>query len=318
MNETHIRWLHKDLLDVDQLSRRDVAILLEQASHFQEINQRPVKKVPVLRGKSVVLFFAEPSTRTKTSFDVAGKRMSADTFSLGKSDSSLTKGESLKDTALTLQAMAPDVIVIRHSSSGAAQFLAERLHCGVINAGDGWHAHPTQALLDCFSLRQVWGEKFSGKTLLILGDIAHSRVARSNILLLSRLGVRLRVCAPRTLLPAAISTWPVEVYDKLYNALRDVDDVMCLRLQLERQQAGLLPDLAEYSKRSCLSAKHMELAKPGARILHPGPINRGLDVSSALADCPQSLILDQVAAGVSMRMAILFLMATRNDGGVEL
>jgi len=317
MNDTHIRWAHKDLLDVDQLSRRDVAILLEQASQFQEINQRPVKKVPVLRGKSVVLFFAEPSTRTKTSFDIAGKRLSADTLSLGKSESSLTKGESLKDTALTLQAMAPDVIVIRHSSSGAAQFLAERLYCGVINAGDGRHAHPTQALLDCFSLRQIWGENFAGKTVLIVGDITHSRVARSNILLLSLLGVRLRVCAPRTLLPSAIDHWPVEAYGTLNEAVRDADAVMCLRLQLERQQAGLLPDLSEYSKRFCLGLKHLELAKPGARILHPGPINRGLDLSSALADSPQSLILDQVAAGVAVRMAILFLMATRNDGGAD-
>ncbi|MDR2696014.1 MAG: aspartate carbamoyltransferase catalytic subunit [Deltaproteobacteria bacterium] len=318
MNETHIRWPHKDLLDVDQLSRQDVTILLEQASHFQEINHRPVKKVPVLRGKSIVLFFAEPSTRTKTSFDIAGKRLSADTVSLGKGDSSLTKGESLKDTALTLQAMTPDVIVIRHSSSGAAQFLAERLHCGVINAGDGWHAHPTQALLDCFSLRQNWGEKFAGKTLLIVGDITHSRVARSNIILLSRLGVRLRVCAPRTLLPVAVRGWPVEVHDNLRSAVRDADAVMCLRLQLERQQAGLLPDLSEYARRFCLGPQHMELAKPDARILHPGPINRGLDVSAALADSPQSLILDQVAAGVSMRMAILFLMATRNDGEADL
>jgi aspartate carbamoyltransferase catalytic subunit len=318
MNATRLCWPHKDLLDVAQLSRQDIATLLEQASHFQEINQRPVKKVPVLRGKSVVLFFAEPSTRTKTSFDVAGKRLSADTFSLSKSSSSLTKGESLKDTSLTLQAMAPDVIIIRHSSSGAAHFLAERLHCGVINAGDGWHAHPTQALLDCFSLRQTWGEKFTGKTLLIVGDIAHSRVARSNIILLSRLGARLRVCAPRTLLPAAINNWPVEVHDNLNNAVRDADAVMCLRLQLERQQAGLLPELSEYARRFCLGPRHMELAKPGAKILHPGPINRGMDLSSALADSPQSLILDQVASGVAMRMAILFLMATRNDGGADL
>ena len=318
MNETHIRWPHKDLLDVDPLSRQDIATLLGQAANFQEINQRPIKKVPILRGKSIVLFFAEPSTRTKTSFNIAGKRLSADTFALGKSDSSLTKGENLKDTALTLEAMAPDVIIIRHASSGAAQFLAERLDCSIINAGDGWHAHPTQALLDCFSLQQVWGEKFTGKSLLIVGDITHSRVARSNITLLSRLGARLRVCAPRTLLPAAINNWPVEVHDNLNDAVRDTDAVMCLRLQLERQQAGLLPDLSEYARRFCLEPRHMQLAKPGARILHPGPINRGLDVSSALADSPQSLILDQVASGVSMRMAILFLMATRNDGGADL
>ncbi len=315
MNDTHIAWPHKDLLDVEQLSRQDLETLLDQAAHFEEINLRPIKKVPVLRGKSVVLFFAEPSTRTKTSFDVAGKRLSADTFSLAKSGSSLSKGESLKDTALTLQAMAPDIIVIRHSGSGSAQFLAERLECGVVNAGDGQHAHPTQALLDCFSLRRTWGDAFAGKTLLILGDIAHSRVARSNIRLLSRLGVRLRACGPRTLLPPGIASWPVEVFDDLGRAVRDVDAVMCLRLQLERQQAGLLPDLAEYAKRFCLGARHMELARPEARILHPGPMNRGLEIASALADCPQSLILDQVAAGVAVRMAILFLMATRNDGG---
>ena len=309
------RWQHKDLLDVSQLSREDVFHLLELAASFQEINQRPVKKVPTLKGKSVVLFFAEDSTRTKTSFDVAGKRLSADTFALGKSGSSLAKGESLKDTGLTLQAMNPDVIVIRHSSSGAAQFLAERLACGIVNGGDGWHAHPTQALLDCFSLRQIWPQEFAGRQLLILGDIAHSRVARSNVQLLTSLGVKVRLCAPRTLLPAGVSTWPVEVYGDLTTAVRGVDAVMCLRLQLERQQAGLLPSLAEYSRRYGLSPKVMELAKPGAKILHPGPMNRGLEIASSLADCPDSLVLDQVASGVATRMAVLYLLATRKDGG---
>lgn len=309
----HTLWSHKDLLDTNQLSPLDVAHLLDLAASFQEINQRPIKKVPTLKGRSVILFFAEDSTRTKTSFDMAGKRLSADTFALGKSGSSLAKGESLKDTGLTLQAMNPDIIVIRHASSGAAQYLAERLTCSVVNAGDGWHAHPTQALLDCFSLRQIWGEDFAGRHILILGDIAHSRVARSNVHLLTRLGVKVRLCAPRTLLPAGVDEWPVEVYTELTPAIRGVDAVMCLRLQLERQQAGLLPSLAEYARRFCLGPKALELAKPGAKILHPGPMNRGLEIASSIADCPDSLVLDQVAAGVATRMAILFLLATRKD-----
>ena len=316
MQQETFHWPHKDLLDVDQLTQEELFHLLDTAANLHEINSRPVKKVPILKGKSVVLFFAEPSTRTKTSFDMAGKRLSADTFGLAKSGSSLQKGESMKDTALTLQAMNPDVIVIRHSSSGAAQFLAERLHCGVVNAGDGWHAHPTQALLDAFSLRQVWGHDrnaFKDKNLLILGDCAHSRVCRSNVLLLTKLGVNVSLCAPRTLLPAGVDNWPVTVYTDSKKAVRDMDAVMCLRLQLERQQAGLLPDLREYSKRFCLTTAHMELARPGAHIMHPGPILRGLDVSDALADSSQSLILDQVSAGVSVRMAVLYLLATRPD-----
>ena len=264
------------------------------AASFQEINLRPVKKVPTLKGKTVVLFFVENSTRTKTSFDVAGKRLSADTYSLAKSGSSLNKGESLKDTALTLQAMGPDVIVIRHPSSGAAQFLAERVSCGIVNGGDGWHAHPTQALLDSFALRQVWGDAFAGKQVLILGDIAHSRVARSNVHLLTMLGAKVRLCAPRTLLPAGVESWPVDVYGDLNQAVRDTDAVMCLRLQLERQQAGLLPDLAEYSRRFCLTERHLELTHPGVKVLHPGPMNRGLEISNDVADDPRSLVLDQV------------------------
>lgn len=306
-----LTWPHKDLLDITQLTRADLFHLLDTAAQFHDINRRPVKKVPTLKGKSVIMFFAEPSTRTKTSFDVAGKRLSADTFALTKSGSSLQKGESLKDTALTLQAMSPDIIVIRHWSSGAAQFLAERLDCSVVNAGDGWHAHPTQALLDCYSLRQAWGDTFEGRTVLILGDIAHSRVARSNVHLLSSLGVKVRLCAPRTLLPAGVHNWPVEVFGNLDAAVQGADAIMCLRLQLERQQAGLLPDLREYAQRYCLAPRHLHMAAPGAKVLHPGPMNRGLEISSALADAPESLILDQVAAGVATRMAILFLLATR-------
>jgi aspartate carbamoyltransferase catalytic subunit len=305
-------WPHKDLLDVTQLSRADATEILRAAKSFQEINSRPVKKVPILKGKSVILFFAEASTRTKTSFDVAGKRLSADTFSLAKSGSSLTKGESLKDTVLTLQAMKPDAIVMRHNMSGASKFIAERLECAVINAGDGWHAHPTQALLDAFTLTERWGA-LEGKTVLILGDIAHSRVARSNVHLLRLLGASVRLCAPKTLLPHAVSSWGVPVYSDLDEAVRGVDAVMCLRLQLERQQAGLLPDVREYSRRFCMTLPRLAKAAKNAVVLHPGPINRGWEIASDLADAPESLILDQVASGVDVRMALLHLYLTRRE-----
>nr|WP_321260241.1 aspartate carbamoyltransferase catalytic subunit [uncultured Pseudodesulfovibrio sp.] len=305
-----MKWLHKDLLDVSQLSKSEVMAIFETAGRFQELQERPVKKVPTLKGRSVILFFAEPSTRTKTSFDVAGKRLSADTFSLAKSSSSLTKGESLKDTALTLQAMAPDAIVIRHWCSGAARFLADRLDCAVINAGDGRHAHPTQAILDSFTLHQEWGD-VAGKTILILGDIAHSRVARSNVIMLNKLGAKVRLCAPRTLMPPAVKSWPVEVYSDLNEAVKNVDAVMCLRLQLERQKDGLLPDLREYARTYGLNQRHVDLANQDVRILHPGPMNRGIEISSDLADCADSLVLDQVSSGVVTRMALLFLYMTR-------
>ena len=306
-------WPHKDLLDVSDLSTEEIIYLLDSARSFHEINKRPVKKVPTLKGKTVVLFFSEPSTRTKLSFDTAGKRLSADTFALGKSGSSLQKGESLKDTALTLQAMNPDIIIIRDSSSGAAKFLAERLDCSIVNGGDGWHAHPTQSLLDAYSLRDAWNSDFKNKTLLILGDINHSRVARSNVNLLTRLGVNVRVCAPRTLRPRYLENWPVTVYSNLHEAIRDVDAVMCLRLQLERQASGLLPNIGDYASRFCLTSQALALAKPHAKILHPGPMNRGIEIASDVADCADSLVLDQVSAGVATRMAVLYLYGTRND-----
>ncbi|MDY7000896.1 MAG: aspartate carbamoyltransferase catalytic subunit [Thermodesulfobacteriota bacterium] len=307
-----MQWGHKDLLDVTQLSRAEVGHIFETAASFMEISTRAVKKVPTLRGKSVVLFFAEPSTRTRTSFDIAAKRLSADSFSLAGKTSSLAKGESLKDTALTLQAMNPDAIVIRHEQSGASAFLAERLDCSVINAGDGGHAHPTQALLDGFTLSRQWKD-MAGKNLLILGDVAHSRVARSNVLLLTALGVKVRLCAPRTLLPPLAEEWPATVHSDLNKAVSGVDAVMCLRLQLERQQAGLLPDLREYARTFGLNEKHLDKAAPGVKILHPGPMNRGVEISSRLADAGSSLILDQVASGVAVRMALLFLFLTRKD-----
>lgn len=312
-------WAHKDLLDVPQLSHADLFHLYDLASRFQEVNQRPVKKAPTLKGKTVMLFFAENSTRTKTSFDVAAKRLSADTFSLGTAGSSINKGESLRDTALTLQAMNPDIIVIRHTSSGAAKYLADMLHCSVVNGGDGCHAHPTQALLDMYSMGQAWGglDALRGKNVLILGDIAHSRVARSNVHLLTSLGVNIRLCAPATLLPAGVTSWPVAVYSDLDDAIKGVDAVMALRLQLERQQAGLLPDLSEYARRYCLTPAHLARAGANVKVLHPGPMNRGLEISDAVADSASSLVLDQVNAGVAMRMAILFALATRAQGGSQ-
>lgn len=319
--DNFIKWPHKDLLDVDDLDVDEINYLLDTAERFQEVNSRPVKKVPTLRGKSIVMFFAENSTRTKTSFDIAGKRLSADTFSLSKSGSSLQKGESLKDTALTLQAMNPDIIVIRHSSSGAARFLGERLSCSVVNGGDGWHAHPSQALLDAFTLRRYWREsgcgEMRGKSVVIVGDILHSRVARSNIKLLTALGVKVRLFAPRTLIPADMKHWPAELYDSPQKAVEGADAVMCLRLQLERQSAGLLPDLSEYAARFCINSRLLALAAPHAAVLHPGPINRGLEISSELADAPQSRILDQVNAGVAVRMAILFTLGTRQDQSAQ-
>ena len=310
---TNNPWSRKDLLDTKSLTVPEIFHLLDTAEEFDEINTRPVKKVPTLRGKGVLLFFVENSTRTKTSFDVACKRLSADSFSLAKSSSSMTKGESLKDTVLTLQAMKPDIIVMRHPSSGAANFVSERVSCSVVNAGDGWHAHPTQALLDAFTLRRHWGGQFEGKTLSIIGDITHSRVARSNVHLLTKLGVKVRIFGPSTLIPAGAEQWPVTVCKTLDEACEGSDALMCLRLQLERQQAGLLPDLTEYASRYCLTRKHLEMATPGAALLHPGPINRGLDLSAEIADCEQSRILDQVAAGVAVRMAVLFTLGTRND-----
>lgn len=308
-----MHWPHKDLLCISALSKEEILHIFHLAARFADINARPVKKVPTLKGKSVILFFVEPSTRTKTSFDIAGKRLSADTYSLAASASSLRKGENLKDSALTLQAMHPDAIVLRHHQSGAAQFLAGMLHCSVINAGDGWHAHPTQALLDGFALQEVWGPDMRGKTILIVGDIAHSRVARSDVRLFTTLGASVRICAPRTLLPAGIRSWPVEIVPDLNAACANVDAVICLRLQLERQQAGLLPDLREYARTFGLGQRHLRRANPGVRVMHPGPMNRGVEIDPALADAENSLILDQVSAGVSTRMALLFLYLTRKD-----
>lgn len=301
-------WRHKHLLDTDQIDKTDLDIILALARQYQTFNKQEVRKSDLLKGKTVLLFFAENSTRTRTSFDIAAKRLSADTFSLGITGSSINKGESLKDTALTLRAMNPDLLIVRHWQSGAAKYLADLPICGVINAGDGWHAHPTQALLDIFTLDQIWHGDFKDKTLLILGDIAHSRVARSNLPLLNMLGIKTRICAPRTLLPAEVDSWPVEVFSSLTDAIEGADAVMCLRLQLERQQSGLLPDLSEYSRRFCLSPKLMIKANKDCKILHPGPMNRGMEIDADLAESENCMALNQVEAGVAIRMALLHLL----------
>ena len=307
-----MKWSHKHLLDIESLTREDIFLIFELAQRFEEVNLRPIKKVPTLKGKTVILYFSEPSTRTKTSFDIAAKRLSADVFSLATKGSSEEKGESLKDTVLTLEAMNPDLIVIRHKQSGAARFISTKIKCNVINAGDGWHAHPTQALLDGYTLSKEWNNEFQGKTLLILGDIAHSRVARSDIELFNKLGTRVRLCAPKTLLPRHVESWPVEVYSDLERACDGVDAIQCLRLQLERQEAGLLPSLREYSREFGLCERHLILANRGVKIMHPGPMNRGIEISSEIADSRESLILDQVNAGVAVRMALLHLFLTAN------
>ncbi len=298
-------WKYKDLLDTKELSKDEILYLLDKAENFYALNRSEIKKDDILKGKTVVLFFAENSTRTKTSFDMAGKRLSADTFALGSSGSSMSKGENMRDTGLTLQAMQPDCIVVRDSSSGTAEFLSKNLTCSVVNAGDGWHAHPTQALLDAFTLKRAWNGEFEGKTLLILGDIQHSRVARSNRHLLQKMGVKVRVCAPSTVLPRGIDTWGVDIYHDLEEAVKNVDAVMCLRMQFERQQAGLIPSIHDYTQRFCLTEKHLEKANPNAVILHPGPMNRGIEISPDVADSVNSRILDQVEAGVAIRMAVL-------------
>ena len=304
-----MKWPHKHLLDVEELTPEEIYYIFELAHKFEEINLRPIKKIPTLKGKSVILYFSEPSTRTKTSFDIAAKRLSADVFSLQTKGSSEEKGESLKDTVLTLQAMHPDLIVIRHKQSGAAKFVSEKVDCSVVNAGDGTHAHPTQALLDGYTLYKEW-KNFKDKTVLILGDIAHSRVARSDIKLYHKLGIKVRVCGPKTLMPKNISNWGVEVFYDLKEAIKGIDAVECLRLQLERQEAGLLPSLREYSIHYGLSKQHLKLAKDNVKVMHPGPMNRGIEISSDIADSKNSLILEQVSAGVAIRMALLYLFLT--------
>lgn len=304
---------HKHILGIEQLSADDITLILDTAESFKEISTRQIKKVPTLRGKTIINIFFEASTRTRTSFEIAGKRLSADTVNISASTSAVVKGETLEDTAKNLEAMHPDIIVMRHGHSGAPHYLAERCGFSVVNAGDGAHEHPSQALLDLMTIREKKGT-INGLTVAIVGDIAHSRVARSNIYALKKMGATVRLAGPRTLLPTAIERLGAEVYTDMNAALDGADVVMMLRIQQERQGKALLPSNREYSRFFGLSPDNLKRAKADAIVMHPGPMNRGVEISSAVADGAQNVILDQVENGVAVRMALLYLVS----GGEQL
>jgi aspartate carbamoyltransferase catalytic subunit len=304
----------RHLLGIEGLARADIERLLDLAGVFFEANRRPAdgatRKAGTLRGKSVINVFYEASTRTRTSFELAGKRLSADVVNISASTSSVTKGETLYDTMKTLEAMHPDVMVIRHPASGAPHWVAEKLGVSIVNAGDGAHEHPTQALLDAFTIRRHKG-KLDGLVVAICGDVAHSRVARSNAILLKLFGCEVRVVGPRTLMPAAVESLGVKAFQRMDAALEGADVVMALRIQLERIEGALLPSLREYSKTFGVGPRTLACAKHDAIVLHPGPMNRGVEIDGGVADGPQSAVLDQVEAGVAVRMAVLHDLAAR-------
>lgn len=304
------RWRHKDLLGLAELCREDILYLLHTATNFKEISEREIKKVPTLRGKTVVHLFMEPSTRTKTSFDVAAKRLSADTFAVGGASSATSKGETLIDTARNVEAMRPDIIVIRHRHPGSAHLLARTLDCSVLNAGDGSHEHPTQALLDIMTIRERLGS-IEGRTITIVGDIAHSRVIRSNLHGLNKLGARVRVCGPPTMIPPGVERLGCTVHEDLRDAIDGVDVVMMLRIQMERmgRRGQLFPSEREYARRWGLNQQTMQYAREDVLVMHPGPINRGVEMAPEVADGPYSIILEQVTNGVAVRMAAMYLAA---------
>ncbi|MGQ9858782.1 MAG: aspartate carbamoyltransferase catalytic subunit [Thermodesulfobacteriota bacterium] len=306
-------WWRKDLLGIQDLSAEEIGLILDTADSFKEISTRDIKKVPTLRGKTVITLFYEPSTRTRTSFEIAAKRLSADTVNISVSTSSVVKGETLMDTALNLQAMEPDILILRHSAAGAPNMLAKLLRASVVNAGDGFREHPTQALLDMMTVREKKGG-LEGLTLAIVGDIAHSRVARSNIYGFTKMGARVRVVAPPTLLPRGIEDLGVEVFHGLVDGLRGADVVMALRIQKERLQGTFFPSEREYSRFFGLTKEVLEEAAPEAMVMHPGPMNRGVEISPDVADGPSSLILEQVTNGVAVRMAVLYLLAGGSRG----
>ena len=302
----------KDLLGIADLSPEEIALVLDTAVAMKEVGSRPIKKVPALRGKTVVNLFFEPSTRTRTSFEIAEKRLSADTLSLAISSSSVVKGETLVDTALNLEAMSPDMIVLRHSSSGACHLLSRICKSAIVNAGDGTNEHPTQALLDALTIRERKG-RLRGLKVAIVGDLLHSRVLRSNIHLLTKMGADVWVCGPPTLVPAEMKQFGVRVTSFVDEAVADADVVMLLRIQLERMEGAYFPSLREYFQVFGMTEARLRLAKPDVMIMHPGPMNRGVEIASEVADGPYSVILDQVANGVAVRMAVLYLLA----GGAE-
>lgn len=299
----------KHILGIDHLSKEDIEIILDTADAFKEVNSRDIKKVPTLRGKTIINAFFEASTRTRLSFEIAGKRLSADTVNISGSTSSVVKGETLEDTAKNIEAMAPDIIVIRHGHSGAPHYLAERVGCSIVNAGDGAHEHPSQALLDMMTMREHKG-RIDGLEVAIIGDITHSRVVRSNIYGLSKMGAKVRLCGPGTMLPPGIEKLGnVEVFTDMQDAIKDVDVIMMLRIQMERQSNIMLPSLREYARFYGLNPTNVKLAKPDAIVMHPGPMNRGVEISSVIADGVQNVILDQVENGVAVRMALLYLVS---------
>lgn len=297
-----------DLLGIEYLDVEDIKLILDTAEQFKEISRRPIKKVPALRGKTVVNIFFEPSTRTRTSFEIAAKRLSADAQSISASTSSLVKGETLVDTALNIEAMYPDIIVMRHSRPGAGHLLARNTRARVVNAGDGAHEHPTQALLDALTIRDHKG-KFEGLRVAIIGDIAHSRVARSNIHCLNKLGAKVAVAAPPTFLPLDIESLGVEAHHRLEPAIEGADVVMALRIQLERGGKLSFPSQREYFNLFGLTRARLAITADDSIVMHPGPMNRGVEIASDVADGPTSVILDQVSNGLAVRMAILYLLA---------
>lgn len=298
---------HHHLISLEQLNAKDVIHILDTAEVFFEVSTRPVRKVPTLRGKTLINLFYEASTRTRSSFELAGKRLSADVVNVSASGSSVVKGETLQDTCKTLQAMHPDIVVIRHAASGAPNYVAKRIDCSVINAGDGAHEHPTQALLDAFVMRRAHG-RLEGLKVAICGDIKHSRVARSDTLLLNLFGAEVRYCGPSTLMPHQAESLGVKVYRRLEEAIEGVDVIYLLRIQLERLHGAPLPSLREYSRTFGVSTRHLKLADPNAIVMHPGPLNRGVEIHPLLADCGQSAVLKQVEAGVAVRMALLYML----------
>jgi aspartate carbamoyltransferase catalytic subunit len=302
---------HRHLLGIEPLEPQDIETILDTADGLKEVLDRPIKKVPALRGKTVVNLFYEASTRTRSSFEIAEKVLSADSLSIATSGSSVQKGETLLDTAKNLEAMNPDMIVIRHQASGAPHFLARHCRSAIVNAGDGAHEHPTQALLDALTLRQKKG-RLKGLRVAIVGDILHSRVARSNLWLLSKMGASVVLCAPPTLVPPGIETL-APVTHRIDEAVEGCDAIMMLRIQLERMNGGFFPSLREYHQRFGLTEERVRRARKDVLILHPGPMNRGVEISSEVADGPFSVILDQVTNGVAVRMAVLYLLL----GGVQ-
>jgi aspartate carbamoyltransferase catalytic subunit len=299
-------WQRKDLLSIQDLSVDEINTVLDTAAAFKQVGKRTIKKVPSLRGKTLVNLFIEPSTRTRTSFELAAKRLSADVINITATASSIAKGETLKDTALNLQALNTDIIVIRHSAAGAPHFLARLLKASVINAGDGAHEHPTQALLDALTIREKKG-RIEGLNVTILGDILYSRVARSNIWLLTKLGARVTLAGPSTLVPRVFEQFGCRVTYDIEEAIRGADVINLLRIQHERQRETMFPSIGEYTAMFGLNKERFARTKPDALIMHPGPINRGVEIDSEIADCNRSVILEQVTNGLAVRMAVLFL-----------